>query len=159
MAALLALKPLAEAMYEAVTVVNTDGWTGRRLLARLGYPPELLNVVEGRLPYPRYLRLMARHKVVFQLDGSAVPGQVAGDALLCRVPCIGGNGAIERLAFPEWCGHGRSPEQLFDLTARLLEHPYDCESLVTEALDRARLSLSFSAVEKRLEQLFRRFRR
>ena len=26
-----------------------------------------------------YLRLMARHKLVFQLDASAVPGQVAGD--------------------------------------------------------------------------------
>jgi hypothetical protein len=158
-AALLALKPLAEAMYEPVTVINTDGWTGRRLLARLGYPDELLNVVEGRLPYSRYLRLMSRHKVVFQLDASAVPGQVAGDALLCRMPCIGGNGAIERLVFPEWCGQGRSTEQLFDLTARLLEHPHDCESLVAEALDRAKLTVSFSAVEKRLEQLFRRFRR
>jgi hypothetical protein len=158
-AALLAIKPLAEAMGEPVTVVNTDGWTGRRLLARLGYGEGMLNVLEKRLPYPRYLRLMSRHKLVFQLDASAVPGQVAGDALLCRMPCIGGNGTTERLVFPEWCGHGRSPEQLFDLAARLLEHPHDCEALVEEALDRAKLSVSFTAVAKRLESFFGRFRR
>ena len=41
----------------------------------------------------------ARHKIVLQADKSAVPGQVAGDALLCRMPCVGGDGAIDRLAF------------------------------------------------------------
>lgn len=42
---------------------------------------------------------MARHKIVLQLDRSHVPGQVAGDALLCRIPCVGGDGAIERITF------------------------------------------------------------
>src|SRR5690606_7711019 len=86
LAALLTIRPLAEAMQEPVTVFNQDGWRGRRLLEELQYPEKLLRVIEGKLPYPQYLRLMARHKLVFQLDASAVPGQVAGDALLCRIP-------------------------------------------------------------------------
>ena len=154
LAALLTILPLATAMGEPVTVVNTNGWRGRRLLARLGYPEGFLRVVEGRRPYPAYLRMIAQHKLVFQLDGSSVPGQVAGDALLCRVPCVGGNGTTERLAFPELCGVGRTPEHLFDIAARLLEHPHDCAEVVEKALQAARARLSFTAVAKELTALF-----
>lgn len=156
LAALLTIRPLAEAMQEPVTVFNVDGWRGRRMLAELQYPEHLLRVVEGRMPYPQYLRLMARHKLVFQLDASAVPGQVAGDALLCRIPCVGGNGATERLAFPDSCSHGRTHEQIFDLATRLLEHPADHAELVAEAMDRARRSLSFTAVARELTSFYRR---
>jgi hypothetical protein len=82
LAAILAIKQIAEALLEPVTVFNGDGWRGRRLLDRLGFADGLLRVIEKRLPYPRYLRLLAKHKIVWQLDASAVPGQVAGDALL-----------------------------------------------------------------------------
>ncbi len=47
LAALLALKPLAEAMGEPVTVINTDGWGGRRTLGKLNYGEGLLQVIEG----------------------------------------------------------------------------------------------------------------
>ncbi len=151
-AALIGVRQLAEAMQEPVTVFNVGGWRGRRMLASLRYPEGLLRVVEKRLPYPRYLRVVARHKLVFQLDASAVPGQVAGDALLCRVPCVGGNGATERLVFPDLCGHGRTHEQLFDLAARLLEHPHDCEAMSTRALELAKDRLSFASVARRLEK-------
>lgn len=159
LAALLAVRPLAEAMGETVTVFNVEGWSGRRMLRQLRYPEGLLKVVEGRLPYPRYLKLMAKHKLVFQLDASAVPGQVAGDALLCRIPCVGGNGTTERFAYPELCGYGRTPEQLFDLVARLLEHSHDCEAAVEQALERARMSLGFVPVGKQLASFWGPFLR
>ena len=159
LAALLAVRQLAGPMQEPVTVFNGDGWRGRRMLDRLQFPDGLLRVIEGRLPYPRYLRLMAQHRLVWQLDASAVPGQVAGDALLCRLPCVGGNGTTERLVFPELCGHGRTPEQLFDLAARLLEHPHDAEEAVASALVCARERLSFAAIAPRLEAVFERLAR
>ncbi|MDQ3620971.1 MAG: hypothetical protein M3463_00555 [Verrucomicrobiota bacterium] len=159
LAALLTIRLLAEPMVEPVTVLNVEGWRGRRMLDRLRFPEGLLKVVEGRLPYPRYLRLMARHKLVFQLDQSAVPGQVAGDALLCRVPCVGGNGATERLVFTELCGHGRAHEELFDAAARLLEHAHDCEEAAEAALEVARERLSFTTVAKRLQEFFERIGR
>ncbi len=154
LAALLGIKLMAEAMQEPVTVFNVDGWSGRRMLARLGYSDGMLSVIEGRMPYPRYLRLVAKHKLVLQLDASAVPGQVAGDALLCRIPCVGGNGTTERLAFPDLCGHGRTHEQVIDLAARLLEHPDDTEAAMEEALRLARERLGFGAVAKRVEGFF-----
>ena len=157
LAALFMVKYLAESMGEPVTVFNVGGWRGRRMLAQLRFPEELLRVIEGRRSYPRYLQLMAKHKFVFQLDASAVPGQVAGDALLCRIPCIGGDGTTERLVFPDLCGHGRTQEQIFDLAARLLEHPQDIAELVEAALARARTTISFATVARRCEQLFARF--
>lgn len=159
LAALLVVKQLAASMFETVTVINTDGWRGRRLLDRLGYDERLLKVIEGRLPYPRYMKLLAKHKLVWQLDQSAVPGQVAGDALLARMPCVGGNGTTERLVFPDLCGHGRDAEQLFDIAARLLEHPHDCEAVVQRAEEIAKEKLSFTGVAKRLETFFRRIGR
>lgn len=159
LAALLVLKTLAESMGEPVTVFNVDGWRGRRMLAQLGYPAGMLRVVEGRRPYPRYLRGVAKHKLIFQLDASAVPGQVAGDALLCRVPCIGGNGTTERLAFPDICGHGRTTEQLFDIAARLLEHPHDVAAVMERAITDARTSLSYEVIAQQLDRFFTRISR
>ena len=159
LAALLSAKYLAESMLEPVTVFNTSGWRGRRMLAQLRFPENLLRVIEGRVPYPRYLRTVANHKFVFQLDASAVPGQVAGDALLCRIPCIGGDGTTERIAFPDLCGHGRTHEQIFDTAARLLEHSHDIEDLMKDALTRARATISFATVARKIEQLFARFSR
>ena len=159
LAALLAIKPIAESMMEPVTVFNGDGWRGRRLIARLGFSEGHLKVIEKPLPYPRYLRLMAKHKLVWQLDASAVPGQVAGDALLCRVPCVGGNGTTERLVFPDLCGHGRGTEQLFDIAARLIEHPHDCAGVIERAFALARERLSYGIVAKQLAEFFVRYQR
>ncbi len=154
LAALFALRMLAEPMQERVTVVNENGWRGRRILSALGWPEGLLHVVEGRRPYPEYLRMIAAHKIVFQCDASAVPGQVAGDALLCRVPCVGGDGTIERLVFPRLSGFGRTPEQLFDLAARLIEHPHDCAQASADALSLAAGTVSFESVARKLDDFF-----
>lgn len=154
LAALMLVKRLAEGMGEPVTVFNTDGWRGRRILRSLGYAEGMLRVVESRLPYPKYLRAVSKHRFVFQLDASAVPGQVAGDALLARVPCVGGNGVIDRLAFSGLCGLHRGHEALFDLAARLLEHPHDCATAVSDAMENARATLSFEMGRKALENFF-----
>lgn len=124
-----------------VTVFNQDGRAGRKKLDALGCAS--LRVIETRLPYPDYLREMAKCRVVFQLDSSAVPGQVAGDALLCRMPCIGGNGAVDQVAF----GHGENLEPLLrDDTA--------WRDAVEASQARARESLSFSAGAARLREFF-----
>jgi hypothetical protein len=154
LAALLLIRRLAEGMGEPVTVFNFDGWRGRRVLRSLGYSEGILRVVEERLPYPKWLRVVAKHRIVFQLDASTVPGQVGGDALLARVPCVGGHGTTERLVFPDLCGHGRTHEQLFDIAARLFEHPHDCAEIVVQAMEHARRTLSFERGAEALRSFF-----
>lgn len=127
-----------------VTVCNTDGRSGRRRLAALGCAN--LRVIEGRLPYTEYLRTMASCRVVFQQDASQVPGQVAGDALLCRMPCVGGNGAIDREAFDS--------EDL----ARLLQDDDAWLSAVKRSQARAAEKLAYAAVAARLRAFFERAR-
>ena len=100
LAALVIARRVGESTGQPVTVFDYEGRKGARLLSELGFGAEKLRVLNRKLSYPDYLRELARHKIVLQLDASFVPGQVAGDALLCRVPCVGGNGAVDRLAFP-----------------------------------------------------------
>jgi hypothetical protein len=102
-----------------ITVINGDGRSGEVILRALEFPLDQLHVSQP-LPYPDYLRLMARHRLVLQFDHSFVPGQVAGDSLLCRIPTVGGNGAIERVAFPKLHGHGRSFAELLESARKLL---------------------------------------
>jgi hypothetical protein len=146
-------------MYEPITVINTEGGRGRGIIEKLGYDEPLLKVVEDRMTYSRYLRLLAKHKLVWQLDGTGGFGQVGGDALLARVPCVGGTGTTERLVYPDLSAHGCESEQLFDLAARLLEHSHDCEAVMERATAAARDKLSFTAVEQRLETFFKRIAR
>lgn len=153
--ALLVARRLSEQTGERVTVFNFDGRKGARLLAGIGFASDKLRVLEKKLSYPNYLREVARHKIVLQLDTSFVPGQVAGDALLCRVPCVGGNGAIDRLAFPESCGFARSIEEIGQAAQRLLTEPAHYEESVAGMTAVASPRVAFNAVAEELRDFFR----
>ena len=104
-----------------ITVVNVEGNAGLRRLQALKFPEDQLTVA-APLSYPKYLKLMAGHRLVLQFDQSSVPGQVAGDSLLCRIPTVGGNGAVERIAYPALHGLGRTFDQLVELTLELMHN-------------------------------------
>jgi hypothetical protein len=155
LAALLVARTLSEKTGERVTVFNCEGRKGARLLAEIGFGAEKLRVLTRKLVYPDYLRELARHKIVLQLDTSFVPGQVAGDALLCRVPCVGGNGAVDRLAFPETNGFARSIAEIEQLASRLLTDRDFYRTSVIAAIPAATKVIGFDAVAKHLPDLFR----
>ena len=154
LAALLVARELCEATSEPVTVVNLDGYKGRRLLGELNFPKGKLRLIEKWKVYPDYLRDVARHKIVLQLDLSHVPGQVAGDALLCRISCVGGDGAIERIAFSKTCGEGRPINEIASMALYLLKNPDLREAVVVESQKRARERLSFEWVRSQLVKFF-----
>jgi hypothetical protein len=133
-----------------VTVINTDGSAGERLLRAIS--PEI-RIVNTKLSYPEYLQLMARHRLVFQFDRSAVPGQVAGDALLCGVPCVGGDGAIERLIFPDLCGQGRESGELVRIAGALLGDETFYQQMVVASFEKAKTTISFPVVREKLLSL------
>lgn len=137
---------------QPVTVFNIDGRAGRKKLEALAHPN--LEVIDKRLGYADYLRIIARHRIVWQLDASRVPGQVAGDAALCRVPCIGGNGAIDREVFPMLSGYGREIGDLMQTAERLLrdDRAYESEIKVDASLARERVG--FSVITERLLKFF-----
>src|SRR5213594_2488335 len=132
-AALLLAREICVASGEPVTIFNLDGRKGEKLLAELKFPAGKLSVHDKREPYPDYLREVARHKIVLQLDRSRVPGQVAGDALLCRIPCVGGDGALERITFSKTCGEGRSINEIALMALDLLKNPELRAAVVAES--------------------------
>jgi hypothetical protein len=158
-AALLVARQLCEATNEPVTVVNLDGHKGRRLLEDLNFPRGKLQLIEKWKAYPDYLRHVARHKIVLQLDHSHVPGQVAGDALLCRIPCVGGDGTIEGIAFSKTCGEGRTISEIASMALDLLKDPSLRETIARESHQRAQERLSFEAVRSQLAKMFAKLQR
>src|SRR5438034_6711762 len=158
-AVLLVARQLCEGTGEPVTVVNLDGYKGRRLLAELNFPQGKLRLIEKWKPYTDSLRDVARHGIVLQLDRSHVPGQVAGDALLCRIPCVGGDGAIERIAFPKTCGEGRTISEIASMALDLLKNADSRFAIVAESQERALERLSFQAVRPQLAKFFAQFPR
>jgi len=153
-AALLVAREVCEATGEPVTVVNLDGYKGRRLLGGLNFPAGKLRLIEKCKSYPEYLRDVARHKIVLQLDSSHVPGQVAGDALLCRIPCVGGDGAIERIAFSRTCGERRTISEIASMALDLLKNVDLRQAVVAESQNLARERLSFDSVRTQLAKFF-----
>ncbi|MEO5720795.1 MAG: hypothetical protein ABIR71_04900 [Chthoniobacterales bacterium] len=153
-AALMAAYRLSEATGEPVTTYNCDGRREEKLLARLDFRPGQLTVHNREDKYVDYLRVVASHKIVFQLDTSFVPGQVAGDALICRLPCVGGNGTIERIAFPEICGQNRGLEELLEKSLGLLRDPNRYLAAIADAQTRAGEHLSFAGAARELEKFF-----
>jgi hypothetical protein len=155
----LAALVMALELGEPVTVFDRDPKRCRKILSAFGLPVDSLHVRERPLPYRDYLAEMSRHKIVLQTDRSAVPGQVAGDALLCRMPCVGGDGAVDRLVFGASCGYGRSLGELKEIAARLLRDPDLYSATVADSQRQAREKLSYEVVAPRLEQFFKRLTR
>jgi hypothetical protein len=71
------------------------------------------------------------------------------------MPCVGGDGAIERLAYAATCGHGRSLGELKNLTAKLLRDPDFYAATVIESQRQAREKLGYEAVASQLQQFFK----
>jgi hypothetical protein len=155
LAALLLARELAAQTQQRVTVFNGDGRRGAKLLAALEFPAGRLRIIDRRLAYADYLREVSRHKIVLQLDSSFVPGQVAGDALLCRMPCVGGNGAIDRIAFADTCNTHHPLGELREIAQRLLQDRACYEEQVANSQRRAAEKLSFAVVAKQLAEFFR----
>lgn len=156
LAALLLAREICSESGEPVTVFNFHGRKGAKLLEELQFPAGKLRVHEKREPYADYLREIAKHKIVLQLDRSRVPGQVAGDALLARTICIGGDGAIERVAFANFCGEGRTTAQLKTIALELLKNTAGRATAIVETQWRAAERLSFQAIRKQLAIFFSR---
>ena len=154
LAALILARSLSAQTGEPVTVFDHDGRRGNRLLSEIGFAPGKLRVLNKMMAYPDYLREIARHKIVLQLDTSFVPGQVAGDALLCRIPCVGGNGAVDQLGFPESCGFGRSIDDVGQIGRRLLTDKDSYRTSVAAMIPAATKVLGFDVIAKRLGEFF-----
>ncbi len=150
--AIVFLKYISEKTNEPITIINSDRRKGEKIIRSVGFKPDLIRV-HKRLPYVEYLKLMATHKLVFQLDHSFVPGQVAGDALLCGILCIGGNSSIEGIGFTP-STTGRVSQELVDYVISLIRRRELQQSHIDETRKAAMSSVSFSAVAPKISQYF-----
>jgi hypothetical protein len=132
-----------------VSVLNTAGGGARRKILELLQGVDV-NLVEQKLSYPEYLKLIAGHRLVLQRDVSHVPGQVAGDALLCRVLNLGGNGSVQQIAFPQYSAISDDDAALAHAAKTLIEDDAAYLRAVEHSQALAQARLSFRAGRERL---------
>jgi hypothetical protein len=135
-AALLALRDISEETSEPVTVVCSGERFDRRMLrqVRRRWPSGLLTVAPGPMPPDRLVRLIAGHKLVFQLEWGGGMGEIAAAALLGRIPCVGGHGFTERIVFPDLCGFGRTTPELRESAISIVGDDQIAQAMVAKAL-------------------------
>jgi hypothetical protein len=157
-AALLSLRELAAEASEPVTVVLSARFNDRLLIRQIRrhWPAGLLKVIGRPPPAEQLMRRMATHRLVFQLEWGGGVGQVAAEALLCRIPCVGGHGTTERLAFPDLCGFGRSTDELVGLATRLVKDREAADAVVDRARALAVTHLSPAEARSRMASLVNR---
>lgn len=155
-AAVLSACELACQLRTRITCINTEGRRGHALLRSIDAGRGILQIVQGRLSYRKYLKLIAQHKLVLQFDRSGVPGQVAGDAVLCGVPSLGGNGAVDKLLSSVYPIRGEDFWETVVYAKRLLtDLPLYIET--TAALyQRALETISFARCSEALRRLIKK---
>lgn len=150
MAALMAADRLSRDLECPLAVVNTEGRRGGMILKSLRKNNPLFFIVEAPVPYADLLRVVSLHRIVLQFDADAGRGGSASAALLCRMPCIGGNGAVERIAFPGLSSPA-SREELLESARLLLANDKAWQDEVESSQQRASEFLSFRKTAARLQ--------
>jgi hypothetical protein len=69
---------------------------------------------------------------------------------------VGGDGAIERIAFPQSCGAGRTIDEIASIALELLRDINSRAALVAESQRRGLEQLSFQPARKQLSIFFAR---
>ncbi|MEM9018645.1 MAG: hypothetical protein AAGC68_16675 [Verrucomicrobiota bacterium] len=136
-----------------VTVVNSERKRGLRMLQELApsFPAGVLEIVERPLPYPDYMQLVSSHRLVYQMDRSTVPGQVAGDCLLARTICAGGSSTIEKIAFTDFSDDGTiRMKTVFDRVALILQDDDSFAGAIEQSQKAAQKRLSFRSAARQL---------
>ncbi len=136
-----------------VTVINSEKKCGLAMLAELesSFPAGCLRIIKNPLPYLDYMSLLSSHRLLYQMDRSTVPGQVAGDCLLARNICVGGSSSIEKIAFTEYSDDGSIRlKEMFERVAHLLQDEDVMERAIAKSQKRARKKLSFEAITQQL---------
>ena len=152
-AAIFSACELAFQLGRRVTCINTEGHRGYTLLRSIDAGRGILHIVQGRLTYKAYLQLMARHQLVLQFDRSGVPGQVTGDAALCGVPALGGDGALDTILSSAYAVKGSNFKEIVSYAGRLLSDLPLYVQVVSALHQRALETISFYRCSADLQRL------
>lgn len=142
---------LSRRLQVPLAVLNSEGRDGGMVLKDLQRRNPLFFIIEAPLTRADFLDVLRLHRIVWQLDSSSGPGRVAADALLCGIPCVGGDGAVETLAFPGLCGP-RNPQGLLEAAARLLTDDAFWQEAMAGAAKADSKGFSPGAVSARLRE-------
>ena len=138
-----------------LSIFSTPGFSQGPTAAQLGLSAPMFTQIPA-CDYGSYLQHLASHRIVIKPNSLDGVSNVAGDALLSRIICVGGEGTLERVAFRESCGSGRSSDNIRAIAESLLTDDAFYDRQVEKSQQIAMQSMSFGAVNARLEEFLHR---
>ena len=150
---LVLVKALATELGCPVGIVNSEGRRLEKVLQSLDFPLRQTEI-RTRMTVVDYLRFTARFRIIFQLDQSMVPGQVAGDSCMTRQITVGGNGSVDQLVFGPFCADGQDRERPIEAARRLLTDDEYYRAAVEESMAAARRYLSYEHAAQELRSFY-----
>ncbi len=153
LASLIIIASFAKKNNCRIGIINESGYKLRQFLRILNVKDSHIEI-KSRLNYKDYLNFISSYRVCFQLDESNVPGQVAGDCLLCRMPCVGGNGTVEQLVFPDYSGKFYGRDELLEKLKLIITDNELYAKAVGKSLILAEEELSFPVIAQKLKTFF-----
>jgi len=138
-----------------LTVVNQDGNSGKKWFKNLGFSESNLNLIDGKLNYTDYLKLLAKHQLIVNPDLGMVPGQIAGDSLLVKTPVIGGNSILQEIIYPELTTKSADYDFIIQNLEKFYSNMPEINRVITESIERSEKEISFGVIGRRLETFFK----
>jgi|GEM_PF-4236950 len=123
-------------------------------MAAAGLEVSEVHIVAEPKTYAEYLEVLGRHSLIVDPSrGSRRMGSLAGDALLTRGICLGGDSDLDTLLFPGLQLSSATPEELRARVVELLNDPLSHAEAVADAARRALAEISFEAARTRVRSL------
>jgi hypothetical protein len=72
------------------------------------------------------------------------------------MPCVGGNGAVDRIGFLDTCGFGRLNSEIKEIAMRLLSDNAFYEQTILKSQTCAKKQIGFDVIAKQLGDFFQR---
>lgn len=107
--------------------------------------------------YSNWLSLISRHHIVLNYDFTSSVGQIPGDCGMVNVPCVGGNGDLSRIIWPDLAYETQDLDIVCGLIERLFEDDGFYKSVCRKADEVMREEMDFPIIRKRLEDLYIRY--
>lgn len=113
-----------------------------------------LNVITSKMPYVKWLNLLAKHKICINVDMSLSQGQVVGDCALVGVPCIGGNSTIQGLIYPSLAFDTINLDEVYASAINLCKHDDIYHAVCRSSNINALSAISFERTAKNLKRIY-----
>jgi len=119
----------------------------------------IVHRVNHILSYLDCVRLISKHRICINLDWAMSQGDVPGDCMWVNVPCIGGNGNIQDIAFSSIKVDDTNLDQVYDTCGQLLTDDNLYGQVCFDIEQKFLQNFTYDIARQRLTEIYNKYRK